>query len=124
LKTSPARRVAGRFYTTAAAACTVSPFACTRVIDPLGAQNKLAVGLGVVAWNAALIPQPERERVIEQALDRLPELARHDLQEMLEALVDRKLRYFADEPRFIAGYQVSDLGSSRHVQVASLGGAS
>ena len=83
-------------------------------------EYKMAVALGTVAWNAALLPADQRGQVLDDALTAVGVNARQDVRTMLEMLIDRKLADFADEKRLIASYQVSESGSSRYVQVASL----
>ena len=83
-------------------------------------QYKMAVALGTLAWNAALLPAAERGQVLNDALTAIDVNTRQGVRTILELLIDRKLADFADEKRLIASYEVSESGSSRYVQVASL----
>jgi hypothetical protein len=69
---------------------------------------------------SARSPDADREQLFDEALTIIGMSTGHDVRVILELLTCRKLADFADEKRLIASYHVSESGSSRYVQVASL----
>jgi hypothetical protein len=80
--------------------------------------------LGTLAWNAALVPEPRRQQMIDDVLSKglgKEKAAFHTpLNEMVSQLVARKLRYFAAYARPIVGFTVEDDGKGYYVQVMSV----
>lgn len=77
------------------------------------------LALAVVAWNAAISPYEEREKLIEECLATLPAQLHADVVELLDYLIHRKLQHFADNQRLIVGYTVTMTPEGPHVQVVS-----
>jgi hypothetical protein len=92
--------------------------------DTLDAYRKL-IGIAVIAWNAALLQGAEREKVLEDAYRRLipaaDKQARADFQSIVEEMILRKERYFADNRRGILNYRVTEMPTGDFfLSVASL----
>src|SRR5260370_37751202 len=54
------------------------------------------LAVGIVAWNAALLPPTERENLLRETEETLPAELRNDFRVVLEPMIERKLAYFAD----------------------------
>jgi hypothetical protein len=68
--------------------------------------NKL-LGMAVIAWNAALLPENERKEIIENALKAVPPEIRQDMKAIVDGMIQRKDKHFAHNKRFIVNYQVT-----------------
>jgi hypothetical protein len=68
--------------------------------------NKL-LGIAVIAWNAALMQGNERKEIIENALNALPPEIRQDIKGIVDEMIQRKDKHFANNKRFIMNYQVT-----------------
>jgi hypothetical protein len=75
--------------------------------------------LAVVAWNLALIPENERQQIIEQGTTGNDPLARQDAREFIDELIARKKTLFAENKRYIVEFQLQDTGKTLHLSVAS-----
>jgi hypothetical protein len=81
------------------------------------------LNLGILAWNAALLPEDQRQTAIDETLRAgLPGSSEADLavaREFIETLVRRKLEQFAANQRVIISFELTDTGNGYHVMVAS-----
>jgi hypothetical protein len=88
----------------------------------LNAMEKLVV-LGICAWNAGVIPQAERQKlmdeVVRNVLGQAGEEWRSDLNYILTSLLKRKEQFFADDQRYIVSYHLEDAGANYHLSMAS-----
>jgi len=97
------------------------------------------VAVGAVAWNLALLPEQERESALAEAVTKAiggsslvgrlaaklragiagdpPGLA--DFKRIVRELVERKLRYFAGNRRFILSYEILEAEDELRLVVAS-----
>ena len=79
--------------------------------------------LGMLAWNAALLPEGERRAMIDKilaaGLSRASEADRAQARELIEALVRRKEEHFAANRRVIVSINVTDRGDDYYLSVAS-----
>lgn len=86
-------------------------------------QREKLLSVAVIAWNLALTPENERQlmidQVIEQSLEGNDPLAQQDMREILDELIARKQKFFADNQRYIIEFQLQDLGKQFHLSVAS-----
>jgi hypothetical protein len=80
--------------------------------------NKL-LGVGVIAWNAALLPGNERKEIIENAVNVAPPEIRQDMKAIVEEMIQRKETHFAHNKRMIMNYQVTMTKEGPHVTVLS-----
>jgi hypothetical protein len=67
--------------------------------------NKV-LGIGVIAWNAALLPSNTLKEALEGAMETLPVPERQKVIAILEEMVQRKKRFFAHDRRFIIEYHL------------------
>jgi hypothetical protein len=79
--------------------------------------------LGMLAWNAALLPEGQRRAMIDEmlaaGLARASEADRARARELVEALVRRKEEHFATNRRAIVSFELTDRGDDYHLSVAS-----
>ena len=88
-------------------------------VDDVASMQKLTA-LATVAWNAAILADDRRESFLDSIMDTFPKKARADAAQMIEEMIQRKNRYFADNRRQIVNVQVTDTGDGFHLTVASL----
>jgi hypothetical protein len=81
------------------------------------------IALAAASWNVALLPPVKQEASLEGLIDIISSSGtRDDVQmarETVRMLLERKKRYFPDNKRFIADYQISNSRSRRNLLVAS-----
>jgi hypothetical protein len=78
-------------------------------------QRKTVVGMAVLAWNMAGIPEPERwDGVSPEFAGKLAKPAKAILQEMIE----RKLLLYPKEDHSILDYEITGGGAGMRVEVA------
>lgn len=86
------------------------------------AMEKLVV-LGICAWNAALLPNDTRQKLIDSVfqnvLGQAGEKGRGELNYVLTTLLKRKEQLFADDQRYIVSYHLEDTGAEYHLSMAS-----
>ena len=76
------------------------------------------LSLAMIAWNAALLPQPQRE--LDSMLTQVPEQYAPDLRLTVTELIERKQKHFAADRREIMSFRVDDLpDGSWYLTVAS-----
>lgn len=86
------------------------------------------IDIGITAWNLALLPEKERITTLNKMFVTMTKKSKNINQEditdgraVIEELIDRKLKYFADNQRQIMDFQVEDFGKDGyHLSVASL----
>lgn len=81
------------------------------------------VAIGILAWNAALLPATERRKLLSGSIDDVfhpqgPEM-RRDLENLIKALIKRKERYFAENKRYILRYHLSQVSEGYQLSVVS-----
>ncbi len=81
------------------------------------------IAIGALAWNAALAPPEGRHSLLDETSKSIEESAGKEDAEVYRALVNdlikRKERYFANNKRVIASYQVTEGKDKFHLAVAS-----
>jgi hypothetical protein len=86
-------------------------------------QREKLFSLALVAWNIALMPENERQQMIDQVIEQgmggNDPLARQDAREIIDGLIARKQKLFADNKRYIIDFQLQDMGQTFHLSVAS-----
>jgi hypothetical protein len=114
------RRPAGESKISTVFSEFIDPF--KRYATTLDAMEKLVV-LGICAWNAGVIPQAERqklmEEVVQNVLGQAGEEWRRDLNFILTSLLKRKEQFFAGDQRYIVSYHLEDSGASYHLSMVS-----
>jgi hypothetical protein len=77
-------------------------------------QRKTVIGMAVLAWNMAAIPEPERwDGVSQEFSEKLREPAKAILQEMIA----RKLSVYPEEDRALLDYEITGAGANMRVDV-------
>jgi hypothetical protein len=87
--------------------------------------HRRVFSIGMVAWNAALRPEPERQamvdRLIREAMPREPAELQAVVRAMIDSLIERKERHFGHYRRPIVGFDLSELDDGGwFLNVASL----
>jgi hypothetical protein len=89
--------------------------------------HRVLVHLASLAWNAALLPENERQTLLNQAVESgLPGFqgqAREELQDLLANMIARKLAFFDDNKRFILSVELTG-GKGGYLSVASTSASS
>lgn len=79
--------------------------------------------LAVMAWNTALLPEPEQQMMINTMLtEGFPKLNKEieqGVRDILEQLITRKKQYFSENKRLIIDFELKDTGKDYHLSVAS-----
>ncbi|CEF48412.1 unnamed protein product [uncultured bacterium] len=79
--------------------------------------------LGMLAWNAALLPVDRRRTLIAETLEANFAMASRSDQalarETIETLIRRKLEHFAENQRAILSFKLSHTRDGLHLSVAS-----
>jgi len=83
-------------------------------------QYRILTSLAAIAWNAALLPQPNREEMIQKIEQTMPQEHRETVQELIEELIERKQEYFADITRYITHYEITETEDDWHLAIASI----
>jgi hypothetical protein len=79
------------------------------------------LNLGVVAWNASLLPADEQREKIDKLLEKrqVPQADATSLRSLLRELLDRKKAYYGANRRAIINYVLRDSGNGYHLSVMS-----
>lgn len=81
------------------------------------------ITLGITAWNAALLPEAERSRMLDEVLMKglgdVPASLKKELREFVGELIARKDAHFADNRRAIVDFTVEESHGSYHLSVVS-----
>jgi len=80
--------------------------------------------IAIAAWNIALLPEEEQQqdildKLVRQSLAEATEELRAGMKEIVSQLIIRKKLYFAEYERAIIDYELTDLGDSYYLSVAS-----
>lgn len=114
------RRPAGETKISAVFLAFIDPF--KKYATTSAAMEKLVV-LGICAWNAGVIPEAERQKlmdgVVRNVLAQAREEWRRDLDYILTSLLKRKEQFFADDHRYILTYHLEDTGANYHLSMVS-----
>ncbi|BAQ64551.1 hypothetical protein [Geminocystis sp. NIES-3709] len=88
----------------------------------LSSKKKLFT-IGVVAWNASLYSEEEREDITNILFSKEvigdDSTIQEELKEIVQELIDRKLTYFKDDQRLIIDFDLQKLGNSHQLSVTS-----
>jgi hypothetical protein len=81
------------------------------------------VGLGVSAWNTALLPEDAQFEFINKIMPTLftdmTEAQRADMYSLIGSMVQRKRQFFADDRRYIIQFHIDDAGNGYKLMMAS-----
>lgn len=86
--------------------------------DDLASMQKLVM-IAAIAWNAAIMAEEGSAGFLDRMIETLPADAREEGEAVIEELIRRKKRYFADNKRMIVNIKVTDTGDGFHLAVAA-----
>ncbi len=99
----------------------IAPFAQTAETSEA---YRMLVTTAVFAWNIALSPKPEQQKLSEGFVNTIVETAgekwRKDTKVILMTMVRRKKLYFASDKRYIVDYRLTDTRQGYHLAMASV----
>jgi len=75
--------------------------------------------LGVIAWNAALLPGSKREDFLREMMQTVPPDVRSDMRVILAEMILRKELLFASNKRMIVSFDVTMTPAGPHLSVVS-----
>jgi hypothetical protein len=86
-------------------------------------QREKLFSIAVIAWNLAIMPEKDRQPMIDQlinvGLKGTDPLAQQDTREIIDEFIDRKQKFFAKHKRYVVDFQLQDIGKQFHLSVAS-----
>jgi hypothetical protein len=77
------------------------------------------VTIATVAWNAALLPSPQREEFLQDMARAVPAEAREAMRAIVLEMMRRKEHYFAGCKRAILGHELTMTPTGPYLEVAS-----
>jgi hypothetical protein len=75
--------------------------------------------MAIAAWNVTLFPVGERAQRLRELSTTLPAEARTDFLALIQEMMTRKERYFAQNTRYILNYELTERRASYHLNVLS-----
>ncbi len=93
-------------------------------------ESIMLVEIGIMAWNMSLLPEEQGKTMLQKMLSSDNEqgmnlfkdddsAAKKEFERLMKKLLKRKLKYFAEEKRFITDFQITENGDNFHLSVAS-----
>ncbi len=92
------------------------------MVDTFTAFHNLVI-LGIIAWNASLLPGPDRTRFVEQLLNTLPipkKIRDKEVRRMVNTMIRRKETLFPQHRYWIVDFEVYETEDEYRLSVASL----
>ncbi|GJD22945.1 hypothetical protein RIVM261_079010 [Rivularia sp. IAM M-261] len=84
---------------------------------------KSLITLGIIAWNASLLPPEKQEEAVSiqlpKIVSKMPKNIKSDMMDIINELMERKQRYFNDIKRLILEYTVEEKGENFDLSVVS-----
>ena len=79
------------------------------------------IRIAMIAWNVALLPETEHEAMIDIPItnQHLSRADRKEIRNLLEGLIERKNKHFADYNRAIMDYQLAETKDGITLSIAS-----
>lgn len=86
---------------------------------------KTVIGFACMAWNASLLKISERHKMIDDLLNLIAVAANDPLgriliQDTINDLIARKLKYFPNDRRYITSYKAAVINGSLQLSIASV----
>ena len=80
--------------------------------------------IAVMSWNMALVSEEERQELLKELFSKHPSdpediEAEKELQGLMKKLIKRKLKFFAEEKRFVTDFKLTENSGRFHISVAS-----
>jgi hypothetical protein len=86
-------------------------------------QREKLFSIAVAAWNLALMSEGDCQsltnKIVKAGIKGNDLLAQHDTREVINEMIVRKQKFFADNQRYIVDFQLQDAGKQFHLSVAS-----
>ena len=86
-------------------------------------ERKKLFELAVVVWNLSLMPENERQPMIDEfikeGLKGSDPLIQQDTRQIIDSLIARKQKFFAENTRLILDFELQHTGNQFHLSVAS-----
>jgi hypothetical protein len=84
---------------------------------------KSLIMLGIIAWNASIMPLEKQEEAISiqlpKIVSKMPNNIKNDMMDIINDLMERKQKYFMGIKRLILEYTVEEKGEDFHLSVVS-----
>lgn len=84
---------------------------------------KSLITLGIIAWNASLLPPKKQEEAVSiqlpKIVSKMPKNIKSDMMDIINELMERKQRYFKNIKRLILEYTVEEKGENFDLSVVS-----
>lgn len=77
------------------------------------------LSIAIIAWNSSLLPNEEREEIIDKTITILSPDLRQEMKGILERMIQRKEAHFAHIRRMIMEYHLEMTSRGWYVTVAS-----
>ena len=80
--------------------------------------------IAVMSWNMALVSEEERQELLKELFSKHPSDPEEiedekEVQRIVKKLIKRKLKFFAEEKRFITDFKLTQNSGRFHISVAS-----
>ncbi|MDY6938208.1 MAG: hypothetical protein SWY16_11125 [Cyanobacteriota bacterium] len=86
-------------------------------------QRMKLLDIAVLAWNLSLLSEESRPSIIEQAIDqsfpKTENRVRREMREVIDELIERKQKLFAQYERYIVDFDVQETPQEFNLSVAS-----
>ncbi|MFM6172543.1 MAG: hypothetical protein ACKPB4_10470 [Sphaerospermopsis kisseleviana] len=87
-------------------------------------QRSSLVEIAVMAWNLALVSEEARQELLKELFSDHPSdsediEAEKELQRLMQKLIKRKQKLFAEEKRFVTDFKLTENAGRFHISVAS-----
>lgn len=84
---------------------------------------KSLITLGIIAWNASLLPPEKQEEAVSiqlpKIVSKMPKNIKSDMMDIINELMERKQKYFKEIKRLILEYTVEEKGENFDLSVVS-----
>ena len=81
-------------------------------------QNK-AIAMAIICWNASLIDEKHRDRIVAEAFAETGEMEDSGVQEVIEFMLSRKEKLFSHNKKMVVDWFVKDKGDQLVLEVAT-----
>lgn len=84
---------------------------------------KSIITLGIIAWNASLLPPDKQEEAVSiqlpKIVSKMPKNIKSDMMHIIHELMERKQKYFKDIKRLVLEYTFKEKGENFDLSVVS-----
>ena len=83
-------------------------------------EQKMAVEIAIIAWNIALLDKDDQQKIIDDFLSTaVNKKDRKYFKPMIELLIEKRLKFYADEYRIVIHHEILETEDGLHLNVAS-----